>query len=108
MSTTPHNEIDDYIAGLPEAEQQEVAIAGIALDLAQLLFHLRQERGLSQTAAAARAGMRQQAVSRLEKAVGNVQLATLQRYLTALGYRIDIVIKDNDTGTVIGTASLAP
>ncbi len=107
MNKAPHNDIDDYIATLPAEEQQEIAIAGVALDLAHVLYHARRERGLSQAAAAARAGLRQQAVSRLEKAVGNVQLATLQRYLSALGYSIDLVIKDADTGDIVGTTTLS-
>jgi DNA-binding XRE family transcriptional regulator len=102
----PFNEIDDYIATLSPEEQQEVAVAALALDLAHILYEARQERGLTQAAAATKAGIHQQAVSRLEKAVGNARLSTLQRYLDALGYSIDITIKDAATGQIIGQATL--
>lgn len=101
------SDIDAYIDSLPEDEQQEVAIAGVALDLAAILYHARQERGLSQTAVANKAGLRQQSVSRLEKAVGVVQLGTLQKYLGALGYTIDITVKDTATGEIVGQTTLA-
>ena len=102
----PYNEIDDYIATLTEEEQKEVALAEEALDLAQLLYLAREERGLSQKAAAQQAGIHQQAVSRLEHAVATTQLATLQRYLAALGYSIDVIIKDTQTGDVVGQVTL--
>ena len=102
----PYNEIDEYIATLTEDEQRQVALAGEALDLVQLLYLAREERGLSQKAAAQQAGLHQQAVSRLEHAVGNTQLATLQRYLAALGYSIDITVKDIQTGDIVGQATL--
>lgn len=108
MSTSqvPFNEIDEYIATLSPEEQQEVAVASVALDLAQILYEARQERGLTQTEAASKADIHQQAVSRLEKAVGNARLSTLQRYLDALGYSIDIIIKDTATGQIIGQTTL--
>ncbi len=106
-SPTPYNEIDTYIATLTEEEQQEVALAGTALDLAQLLYLVRETRGLSQKDAALQAGLHQQAVSRLERAVANIQLSTLQHYLAALGYSIDITIKDAETGDIIGQTTLS-
>lgn len=108
MSTphVPYNDIDDYIATLSPEEQHEVAIAEVALDLARLLYEARQERGLTQTAAATKAGIHQQAVSRLEQAIGDIRLSTLQRYLEALGYSLDITVKDAATGHIVGHASL--
>lgn len=104
--TTPYNEIDDYIATFPPKERQELALAEMALDMAYLLHRARAERGLSQAAAAELAGLQQQAVSRFEQPQANLQLGTLQRYLSALGYTIDIAIKETKIGRTFGHATL--
>jgi hypothetical protein len=46
-------------------------------------------------------------MSRLEKAATSVQLGTLQRYLGALGYRLEISVIDNRTSNVAGKTSLS-
>jgi HTH-type transcriptional regulator / antitoxin HipB len=109
MSETsrPYNEIDDYIATFSDEERQEYAAAEMALDLASMLYQIRQEQGLTQQHAAERTGLKQQAISRLEKAASNMQLGTLQRYLGALGYHIEISVIDNRTGNVAGKTSLS-
>lgn len=101
-----YNEIDDYIATFSDEERQEYAAAETALDLACVLYHIRQEQGLTQREAAKRADLQQQAVSRLERAATNVQLGTLQRYLGALGYSIEITIKD-PSGKVAAAAKIS-
>ncbi len=106
-TTKPYNEIDDYVAAFSDEERQAYAAAETALDLASILYHIRQERGLTQHQAAERAALKQQVISRLEKAASNVQLGTLQRYLGALGYRIEISVIDNRTGNVAGKTSLS-
>jgi DNA-binding XRE family transcriptional regulator len=106
-TTRPSNEIDDYIAAFTDEERQEYAAAEMALDLASILYHIRQERGLTQRQAAERAALQQQAISRLEKAASNVQIGTLQRYLGALGYHLEISVIDNRTGNVAGKTSLS-
>src|SRR5258708_30053676 len=106
-TTRPSNEIDDYTAAFSDEERQEYAAAETALDLACMLYQIRQEQGLTQSKAAERTGLKQQAISRLEKATANIQLGTLQRYLGALGYRIEISVIDNRTGDVAGKSSLA-
>ncbi|HLZ56261.1 MAG TPA: helix-turn-helix transcriptional regulator [Ktedonosporobacter sp.] len=111
MSDTirPYNEIDEYIADFSDEERQELAIAEVALDLADILYQLRQKQGLTQREAAERSGLKQQAISRLEQAASNMQLGTLQSYLNALGYSIEISFIDNRTGKTAGktTFSLA-
>lgn len=108
MKPSSHtNEIDDYIATFSDEERQEYAAAETALDLACILHHIRQEQGLTQHEAAERAGLKQQAISRLEKAASNIQLGTLQRYLGALGYSIEISVIDNRTGNVAGKTTLS-
>lgn len=102
------NEVDAYIATFSAAEREELVAAEAALDLAVLLHRAREATGLTQGDAAARAGLQQQAVSRLERAGGNAQLATIQRYLDALGYSVDLTVKEKRTGRVLGRATLPP
>jgi hypothetical protein len=64
-TTKPYNEIDDYIAAFSDEERQEYVAAETALDLACILHHIRQEQGLTQREAPERAGLKQQAISRL-------------------------------------------
>ncbi len=106
-TTRPYNEIDDYIAASSDEERQEYVAAETALDLACMLYRVRQAQGLTQRHAAERTDLKQQASSRLEKAVSDTQLGTLQRYLGALGYRIEISVIDNRTGNVAGKTSLS-
>ncbi len=106
-TTKPYNEIDDYIAAFSDEERQEYVAAEMALDLASILYHIRQEQGLTQREAAERTGLKQQAISRLEKAASNIQLGTLQRYLGALGYSIEITVIDNRTGNAAGKTLLS-
>jgi hypothetical protein len=89
MSETsrPSNEIDDYIAAFSGEERQAYAAAETALDLASMLYGIRQEQGPRQQHAAERIGLKRQAISRLEKAASTMQFGTLQPYLSALGYR---------------------
>jgi predicted XRE-type DNA-binding protein len=109
MSETskPYNEIDDYIATFSDEERQEYVAAETALDLTSILYRIRQERGLTQREAAERAALQQQAISRLEKAASNIQLGSLQRYLSALGYHMEIRVIDNRTGNVAGKTSFS-
>ena len=106
-TTKPYNEIDDYIAAFSDEERQEYVAAETALDLASILYQIRQEQGLTQRQAAEQAGLKQQAISRLEKAASNMQLGTLQRYLGALGYHIEISVIDNRTSNIAGKTSLS-
>ena len=104
-TTRHYNEIDDYIATFSDQERQEYVAAETALDLANILYQIRQEKGLTQRKAAELSGLKQQAISRLEKAASNIQLGTLQRYLSALGYSLELRVIDNHTGNVAGKTS---
>ena len=99
-------DIHDYIAGLTAEEQHELAAADLALDIASLVHLACAERGLTEEEAAARAGVQQHVVSRLERAGDDIELATLRRYLEALGYTVEIGLKDSRTGQVIGHVTL--
>jgi ribosome-binding protein aMBF1 (putative translation factor) len=105
---TEPDDLERYVATLSETEKSEVAAAEVAIDIAILLHRAREQRGLSQAAAAAQTGFAQQAVSRMERPRTNVQIATLQRYLGALGYEVEIRIKEPSTGEVAGSVSLPP
>lgn len=76
-TTSPYNEIDDYIAvaAFSYEERQEYAAAETALDVATMLYRMRKERG----------PRHQQAISCLGIAASTMQLGTLQPYLRAWG-----------------------
>ena len=57
--------------------------------LADGLVARRTEIGLSQTEVAARMGTSQSAVARLESGEADIRLSTLDRYVAALGERLD-------------------
>ena len=101
-----HNDIDEYIAAFTEEERQELAHADAALDLAILLYRLRTERAMTQKDAAEKAGLKQQAISRWERSHPNILLSTLQRYLDALGYSLEFVVRDAKTGQIVDTVGL--
>jgi len=91
------DDLDAYVATLDASERDDLSAAETAIDIAILLYRARERRGLSQVAAAERAGMQQQAVSRLERPYANIHLGTLQRYLSALGYSLEISVVDEET-----------
>ena len=102
----PYNEIDDYIATFSSEEYKEYRAAETALDLASLLYHLHHTHGLTRQKAAEQTGLRLQAISHLEQASSNLQLGTLQRYLGALGYHLEISVIDDRTGKRTTTRGL--
>lgn len=104
----PHDDLDAYLDTLSEDERHNVAHAEAALDLALLLYEVRAARGITQTTAAAISGVKQQAISRWEHAHPNIQVASLRRYLAALGYNLGIVVSDTETSRVVATAGLPP
>lgn len=63
------------------------------VNAATILRTARRRAGLSQRALAARAGVRQPLVSRIESAHQQPSLATLQRLLNACGYQLMAVLE---------------
>jgi DNA-binding phage protein len=105
------NELDDieaYIATFDEEERQELAAAEAAIDIAVLLNRARQQRGLTQTAAAKLTGMKQQAISRFESPDANPRLETVHAYLGALGFALELKAIDVETGDVAASIVLPP
>ncbi len=80
------NEIDDYIAAFSDEERQEYATAETALDLATMLYRIRQEQGPGEQHDAERDGLKRRAIGRLQKTVSTSQMGTLQPYLDVLGF----------------------
>ncbi len=108
MSGRPMDDLDAYLAQYDEREREELATASRAIDVAVLLHHAREGRGVTQKALAARVGLSPQAISKLEQPQHNLTLGTLQRYLNALGYSVEITVKEPDTGEVVERVILAP
>jgi len=100
------DDIECYVASFDEQERRDLAAAEAAIDIAILLHRARERRGLSQTAAAELAGLRQQAVSRFERPAANPQLDTIRAYLNALGYALEIRAVDATTGEVAVSVAL--
>ncbi len=104
--TTTHNEIDDYIAQLTRDEREQLVAADAAIDLAMLIYRARERRSLSQTEAARRAGLHQQAISRNERAHVGMKIETLRHYLAALGYQLEIVVRDLESDEIVDNLPL--
>lgn len=102
------DDIEAYVATFDEQERRDLAAAEAAIDIAVLLHRAREHRGLSQSAAAKLAGLRQQAVSRFERPDANPQLETIREYLGALGYGLAIQAIDLETGAAAAKAVLPP
>lgn len=105
---TALDDLDAYVETFDEQERRELADAEAAIDIAILLHRARERRGLSQTAAARLAGLQQQAVSRLECPSANPRLESIQAYLGALGYALELKAVDAATGEVAAGITLAP
>ncbi len=100
------DDIEAYFATFDEREQHELAAAESAIDIAILLYRVRERRGLSQAAAAELAGLHQQAISRFERPSANPKLETVQAYLGALGYALELKAIDVETGEVAADVTL--
>ncbi|MGD0314001.1 MAG: helix-turn-helix transcriptional regulator [Acidimicrobiales bacterium] len=63
--------------------------------LSEELVERRRSLGLSQTQVAARMGTSQSAVARIETGSADVLLSTVDRYATALGWRIGWTLEED-------------
>jgi DNA-binding phage protein len=102
------DDIEAYIATFDEDERRRLAAAEAAIDIAILLYRARERRGLSHAAAAKLAGLQQQAVSRFERPDANPCLETIQDYLGALGYALELTAIDVETGEKTAIVMLPP
>jgi DNA-binding XRE family transcriptional regulator len=72
------DDIEEYEATFNEDEVRELEAANAAIDIAILLHWARTRRGLSQAQAAKMTGLKQQAISRLERPGANPRLASIE------------------------------
>lgn len=101
--TRPARSFREYLAAQTPDVQREVVEAGEVLDVALLLRRARVRRSMTQAQAAEAAQMQQQAISRFEQVKANIGIETLGTYLNALGYEVDLNIREPKTGTIVGT-----
>jgi DNA-binding XRE family transcriptional regulator len=101
------DDIGTYVAGLDADAHRRIEAAGESIDLAMLLYEARIARGLSQAEAARRAGLHQQAVSRMERAGGNPQINRVFDYLDSLGFALELRTLDRETREPALTAVLS-
>lgn len=92
------DDIESYVATFDENERTNLAAAETVIDIAIMLYRARINRGLSQAVAAELAGLQQQAVSRFERPAASPRLETMQSYLAALGYALELKVIDAATG----------
>jgi hypothetical protein len=107
----PGNAIDDidaYIASLPDDERGELALAAVASDLAAWLDRVKEDRGRREGETDEAAALRQQAASHVGLAGTMSQLGALQRYLNELGYELALRFSDIETGEPVGHLPLPP
>ena len=64
--------------------------------LGQLLKLERQKIGLSQRNVSARSGLTQTTISHIESGDSNFTIETLQRYVDALGFKLNLISKDTE------------
>jgi len=75
--------------------EEKAARARLRFDLAQLVYDLRQDRGLTQRVLAERLGTTQSAIARLEGGGTNPTVEFLQRLGNALGLRLLLSVDDS-------------
>lgn len=82
---------EDFLASLPEDEQEAIRVRSQELIKQELtMLDLRKAMGQTQAAMAAKLGIKQENVSRVEQRA-DVMLSTLNSYLTAMGGRLKLV-----------------
>lgn len=94
--------LDDYMARLPQETQEQIDTKARQLARAYELSQLRQTAKLSQNELALKMGVSQANISKIENGA-DVQLSTLQKYITALGGKLKITAT-LDSGEVITIA----
>jgi len=82
--------------------------AALRPGIAALLRRLREQRELSIAAAAGLADVQPNTISRLERGASDVGLDTLHRYLGGLGFALEVVVTEVETGKERGRLRLKP
>lgn len=81
--------LDEFIEERTEKNPEFPKMVEAASRRRKLLRALANQRAQSQTAVAAAMGSSQSAVARLERATGDPQVSTIERYALAVGYEIE-------------------
>src|SRR3712207_6252284 len=88
---------EDFYAAHPipntPANRARKADANLSFDLAQLVYDLRTQAGLTQAQLARRMGTAQSVIARLESGSHNANLSLVNRVAQALGARIRFVVE---------------
>lgn len=81
--------LDEVVEGRTEKNPAFPQMVEAASRRRRLIRALTERRQRSQTAVAAAMGSSQSAVARLERATGDPQVSTIERYALAVGYEIE-------------------
>lgn len=76
--------------GLSLTEEDDMLIA-LEKDLIRTLVMIREEQGISQAELAARCGVKQPLIARMEKSIHSPQVDSILKILLRLGYTLKIV-----------------
>jgi predicted XRE-type DNA-binding protein len=88
-----------------EAAQDHARTLTNAYVLGHRLAQLREELGLTQVQVAERMGISQPRISQLEKGdIGQMEVDTIRRYITALGGRLKIIADFDDHDVTVSTS----
>jgi len=82
--------VDGQAPPPPKAKRGELVPVGPKLGAVLQIRWEREAKGLSQAALAARAGVSQQQIAKLENPDGNPTLTTLEKVARALGLRLEV------------------
>ncbi|GAA4705876.1 helix-turn-helix protein [Promicromonospora umidemergens] len=95
----------DRMAQMTQAEKRAYREAhdeaGLAHDLAALVYDARVAAGVTQTELARRMGTHQSVIARLENGGGVPSIPTLDRLARALGMHLQIAVSDGEQGPAI-------
>lgn len=92
---THFSALNDYVADLPADRQQTITNKSKMLSQSIELAKLRKTKRLKQTELAAMMNVSQANISKVESGK-DIQLSTLQNYVSALGGEINITVKMHD------------
>jgi len=81
--------LDEIVEERTEKNSEFPRMVDAAARRRKLIRTLAEQRERSQTAVAAEMGSSQSAVARLERATGDPQVSTIERYALAVGYEIE-------------------
>lgn len=92
---------DDFLASLPKDDQKDIRVRSQELIQHELtLRDLRKAMGQTQAALAAKLGVKQENVSRVEQRA-DMMLSTLNGYLAAMGGELNLVVKFEGRSPVV-------